>query len=387
MARYSTWKPKFKDVVEINHLREEATEVVGKAFSSLTEDVGFDTDLASELLPFVGDYEIHNTEALLSEFYNRADFDREKSRLRRIIRAGFEKPRKTGVVSIAPDNATPLTSFYVDGDGNIYESQFMRREIRALERRRVQENVAKLKELGINFERREVIDTDTGKPMYDENRHKVYALLPKTPMQMEDYRIAIQSHPDLAVNTESFPSNAAVDLWGDVVKVSDAPYHYRGEFDYGDVYEYTRVSAKKAATTRRYFDNYRMLVDTTLPEAVSNEIDGYLDEIDSYGAETQDSLYDLIAYDEDVAGTIEFLYWDTSGSIGSKINTILTYWRSKVAPLLGMEPPDDTYEIDASAAEMGIDLGGMYPIFAEYQRRRTDEPKGKWRKEFRNGSR
>ena len=382
MARYKSWKPTMSDLREINTLLSDAENEVRKAFISLTEDVGLEQETASELLPVIGYYDTATLGHLQETFTTRADFNREKSRLRRIIKAGEGKPRK-GTVSIAPDNPSQLTSFYIDEYGNPVMSQYAKREeslIRSQENRR---NMANLAKRGIEFVRKEVRDKLTGKTLYDENRHKITVMVPETPSMMEKYREVIQAQPERAVSKPDVPATAVIDLWGDETPVIGVETHHMSMKAMAKAVE---VDARTARRSQLYFDNYQMLVDTTMPTSISDELDRYVGKVRAMSPQQQADIYDFIQDNGDDAGTLEYLYWDTSSSLPSKMQSIINFWRTKVAPMIGMDAQDEMEltEVEQDLGSFGYESNGLYPIFAEYQRRRADEPKGKWRERFRN---
>ena len=370
------------DLREINTLLSDAENEVRKAFISLTEDVGLEQETASELLPVIGYYDTATLGQLQESFTTRADFNREKSRLRRIIKAGEGKPRK-GTVSIAPDNPSQLTSFYIDEYGNPVMSQYAKREeslIRSQENRR---NMANLAKRGIEFVRKEVRDKLTGKTLYDENRHKITVMVPETPSMMEKYREVIQAQPERAVSKPDVPATAVIDLWGDETPVIGVETHHMSMKAMAKAVE---VDARTARRSQLYFDNYQMLVDTTMPTSISDELDRYVGKVRAMSPQQQADIYDFIQDNGDDAGTLEYLYWDTSSSLPSKMQSIINFWRTKVAPMIGMDAQDEMEltEVEQDLGSFGYESNGLYPIFAEYQRRRADEPKGKWRERFRN---
>lgn len=389
--RYKGWKTTKKDVVEINRLITEAGDLVNAAIVSLTDDVGLDEDTARSLLPEVDTfsdpddyYSTANVESLHDAFVNRADFDREKARLRRIITAGKGKPNRN-VVSLTPDNANQLTSFYVDDEGNIELSQYARKEMNMIRRVQNQKRKKRLESYGIEFTKEEVLDPVTLKPMRDEYGHKITVDIPASPMNLERYQEVIQYQPELGLDRNK-GGEGLINMYGDLVDVPEIEYH---NMTMHEMRESVNVDAKAMERTARYFDNYKTLVDTTMPTSISDEIDGYIREIGYLPYSEQEELYEFIQYGGDDAGSIEYLYWDTTTALPQKMANILNFWRSKVAPKLGMEEREeiDLVDVQNELIDYGYTSNGLHPIFAEYQRRRKDEPKGRWRKEFRNNAR
>lgn len=381
MARYKSWKPTSKDLAELNQLRFFAFTERHAAFVSLTEDVGLDAEVAHELLPVIGEMNLETVDDLKAEFVNRADFNREKSRMRRIVNAAAGKPRKN-VVSITPDNANQLTSFYIDEEGNVLESQYMRKERNFLISQENRRRMERLKRRGIEFEKVNLVDENL-RNIYDENRHAMKIWMPRTPGMWDEYREQIQAHPELAI-VDDAPILSNVIMWGDVIPAStkEKPIVYTPE----QMADSSYVDYKRLESANRYFDNYKLLIDTTLPKMISDEIDTYISDMQYLGPDVVFDVYDKISMDEDVAGTIEYLYWDTAGSLPSKVARIINYWRTEIRPMIGLNQKQalEPAMVSRELEDMGYTANGLYPIFAEFQRRRPDEPKGKWRKDIRN---
>ena len=381
-GRYATWRTTFKDVQEINRLLSEAGTHVDKAFISLTEDAGLPQDIASGLLPEMAWYDTASVDSLHDSFATRADFEREKSRLKRIIAAGEGKPRK-GVVSIAPDNANQLTSFFVDDNNEIIGSQWERKELNLITRMENQRRVRRLEEQGVRMQRLELLDSE-GKPMYDMDRHRMYVLVPETPSQMQRYRDIISSHPDRAVMNVNVPDNAVVSLWGDDVPVKSITRH---KMTPKAMARSVEVDRRAFESLGAYFDNYRAIIDTTMPTRISDELDKYIDRIGDLPPQEQARIYDHISEYGNEVGTIEYLYYDSALGLPAKMLAIINFWRSEIAPELGVkewrhQPQAEAPMIDAALEEFGYSEGGFYPIFAEFNRRRMDEPSKGWAKDI-----
>lgn len=379
---YKGWRTTLKDVREINALRERVEHVVSDAYVSLTEDAGLPADIASTLLPEGAWYDSGTVEELHDSFVTRADFNREKSRLNRILAAGRGKPRRD-VVSVTPDNANQLTSFYVDSDGNVLESQWERKERNLLTQMENRRRVKRLEEQGVHMQRVELFDTE-GKPIYDQNRHRMTALVPETPSQMQRYRDIISAHPDRAVQNVNVPDNAMVNLWGDAVPLKGVTARRMKPERMARAAE---VDRRAIESLDSYFGNYKSLIDTTMPTRISDEIDAYIDRIRQLSPSEQARIYDHISDVGQEAGTLEYLYYDSALGLPAKMLRIINYWRSEIAPELGVEEWEDLPEaeapmIDYALEEYGYSEGGFYPIFAEYNRRREESPKKGWAKEF-----
>ena len=381
-GKYAGWRTTFKDVQEINALLGRAETLVNKAFTSLTEDAGLPQDIASGLLPELEWYDSATVDSLHDSFSTRADFEREKSRLKRIIAAGEGKPRKN-VVSIAPDNANQLTSFYIDDNGEIVGSQWERKELNLITRMENQRRVKRLEEQGVRMQRLELFDAE-GKPMYDMDRHRMTVLVPETPSQMDKYRDIISSHPDRAVMNVNVPDNAMISLWGDNVPIKSLSRH---KMTPKAMARSVEVDRRAAESLGAYFDNYRTIIDTTMPTRISDELDNYLDRIGELPPQEQAKIYDRISEYGNEVGTIEYLYYDSALGLPAKMLTIINFWRSEIAPELGVkewknQPKAEAPMIDEALEEFGYSDGGFYPIFAEFNRRRMDEPSKGWAKDI-----
>lgn len=379
---YAGWRTTFKDVQEINSLLGRAETLVNKAFTSLTEDAGLPQDIASGLLPELEWYDTATVDMLHDSFSTRADFEREKSRLKRIIAAGEGKPRRD-VVSITPDNANQLTSFFIDDNGEIIGSQWERKELNLITRMENQRRVKRLEEQGVRMQRLELFDAE-GKPMYDLDRHRMTVLVPETPSQMQKYRDIISTHPDRAVMNVNVPDNAVVELWGDDVPIKSLSRH---KMTTKAMARSVEVDRRAAESLGAYFDNYKTIIDTTMPTRISDELDKYIDRIGELPPQEQARIYDHISDVGSEVGTIEYLYYDSALGLPAKMLTIINFWRSEIAPELGVkewqnQPKAEAPMIDEALEEFGYSEGGFYPIFAEFNRRRTDEPTKGWAKDI-----
>lgn len=382
MASYKDWKPTFEDLKEINDLLSAASDAVSDAFTALTEDAGMDADIVSSILPQFDYYGTTYVSELHDSFYNRADFNREKARLRRIIKAAESKPRK-GMVSPLFEDGNQLTAFYVDEYGNPTQTQYARKEENFLRSQENRRNLAQLQRQGIEFVRQTVTDA-TGRPIYDENRHKVTVMVPKTPKMMAAYREEIQKNPDKAISYANIPVDGVIDLWGDTAPAVGASKRH---YTMAEMMRAVQTDLIADETTTRFFDNYKTLIDTTMPKGISDEIDEYINRIMNLPPSERQRLYERIRDDEDDAGTIEYLYREIAVGLTEKMTNIINYWRANIRTELGMEEMDAAEEdmVQEELLDYGYTAAGIHPIFAEFQIRRKDEPKGTWRNMYRSG--
>lgn len=368
MARiYKSWKVTFKDLKEINSLLTRAENQVNAAFLSLTEDVGFSESYARDLLPTISQYSTATVSQLQSAFTNRREFEREKSYLNRIIKAGEGAPRK-GVVSIAPDNANQLTSFYTE-NGQIVESQFMRKERSLISRLETQKAVKEYKELGVEFVKTPVLNPDTGKPMYDENRHKIYTYVPKTPAMQAKYESILEKRPSLIVGSEDLPKDVHVDMWGDIVPLRG---HRKRKKTSKEIARNVFSDTLLAESTQRYFDNYKDIIETVLPSSVTKRITPYLDKISSLSPDKQYKVYRIINDNENVVGTLDFLYWESGLDLARSMIDIIDFWQDNFSEDFNIPSEQLSVEtIEQELVAFGYDVEDFNPIFAEYNERKT----------------
>ena len=124
--------------------------------------------------------------------------------------------------------------------------------------------------------------------------------------------------------------------------------------------------------TSAYFANYGAIADTVLPNAISDEINAYVGAIMELTPQRRREVYEMIEDSPDDAGTIEYMYLDRSGTLSSKMQTILGYWRSKVAPMIDMK---GVYKSELSSLtdvleSSGFKAGSAQNVYDEYQKRK-----------------
>lgn len=367
MSRYKSWRPRFADVVEVNHLQEDAEEARYEAYRALTEDVGFDATIADSLLPEMPRVELVNVNSLRESFMTRADFNSYKSYLRRLIKASETKPRR-GTLNIAPDYPNNLVSFYLDEDGQLSESAFMRSERRRIDQRMNREAKRRLGAMGIEFERKEVFG-ENDVPLTDEWGHRITIDVPRTPNMRRMYLEAIQEHQNLAIIQPDDAEGGRIDLWGDMVEVGKVGTHRMSPSAMAKAQLYDEQSY---LATLNYFGNYQAIVTDTLPDSIAQEISGYIDRIADMSPAEQAAMYEFVADGPDDAGTIEYLYLDRSTTLPAKVQRIVTFWRDKVAPRLGIDvSKKSVISLEDVPEEVEREFaGGPQAIYDEYQRRK-----------------
>lgn len=373
MARYKDWKTSFNDLQEFNRLLVDAETEVKKARTSLIEDVGFSEDMADSLLPEIRWFDSATTTQLHDEFATRADFDRYKRYLRRIVRAGKAKPRR-GTTNITPDNPSNLTSFYIDEDGFLDESAFMRSEQKLQIANRNRAARETLKSKGVDMVRKDVVnlnqETGNYEPVRDEWGHIVTTWVPATPNNQDRYLDEIERDASLSIVQPDEAVGGYVDMYGDIVPVTQIKKHRMSVHALAESQE---VDARTAARTDLYFSNYEAIVETTLPDAISDELSGYIEKVQELPPAEKASIYEYINENGEDAGSIEFLYLDTSGQLPQKIQKIVSFWRREIAPKLDVDIPKGEPQIATIHEQLedsGYIVNSGQSIYGEYQRRR-----------------
>lgn len=373
MARYKGWKTTMKDVREFNRLLVGAEGAVNEARNEMMDSLGMAADIVDELLPTIPDFNSANASMLHDEFINRADFDRTKRYLGRIIRASEAKPRR-GTVPIVPDVANQLTSFYIDDDGIPSESAFMRSEAKLFKTNQNRTSLRRLKERGVEMERKKVLEYDHETGEYVEARDEwgkpVFTWQPATPANRDAYYDAIERDSSLMIEQPDEATGGYVNIYGDIIPVTQARRH---RISPKTIAESQMVDAQTDSRTSLYFNNYQAIVDTTLPEGIANEFDGYIDRINELSPVERAKVYDYIDTNGEDAATIEYLYLDSGSSLPAKVQRILTFWREKIAPMIDMDTPEDDTSVDGIASMMeqsGYVYGSGQNIYGEYQARK-----------------
>ena len=373
MARRSGWRTTMRDVQEFNRLMDDAENAVRKATDSMVEDYGFDQETVESLMPYIPQVSAATTDMLHDEFQTRADFERTKRYLGRIIRASGERPRR-GAAQFTEDGGN-LTTFHLDDDGNIVESAFMRSEQRLQQANRNRRSIAELERKGVSMEQVPVMDLDEDgnyKPRRDEGGHIVKVWQPSTPKNQQMYQDIVDRQSELAVITPDKAVGGTVEVFGDMVPVTQRTLH---RMTPKAMAESNLVDERTVMRTENYFYNYQAIVETTLPDEIAGELGRYINGVLDLPPAEQAAIYDLINdYGEDAA-SIEYLYLDQSGVVPVKVQRIMTFWRTQIAPKIDVDVPEDAPELGA-LTEM-LESAGYTPssgqnIMGEYAKRRAE---------------
>lgn len=379
MARYKGWKPKKKDVEEFNKALEEAQQAID-ASANVLSVIGFQRGTIASVLPVVRTSGVDSPEELHDEFLTRDDFNRYKRYLGRISRA-YEADVRKGTVPIVKESTTnQLLSFYVDENGVPEESAFMRSEQRLNITNRNKEAVKVLESRGIEMTQKEVLvkNKETGElePLTDEWRHRVKMWVPATPANEERYLEEIEKDASLAIIKPDAVANEeleiGIDWFGDLVPVKQEKKHRMSPKALAEAQE---VDARTANRTDLYFSNYEAIVATTLPDEIADELSDYIDAVQDLPPAEKAAIYEEINANGDDAGSIEYLYLDTSGTMVQKVNNIVTFWRTRIAPKLDVEVPQGLPKqswVRQQLRDSGYILNSGQSVYGEYQKRRAE---------------
>lgn len=324
-------------------------------------------------LPDVGNISEMSVEELGLQFLTRSDYNRVMRYMERL-----QRESKKDVVTDESKNVTQL-GYYgnltaVRGDLNEdYEGVQLRYERRLLERGRLSESLRRLESMGITMMKSpiEKRDPETGEvtTAYSKSRHPLYTYVPSTLEDLQRYREAIQRNETLAIlPPDELPENAIVEQLGASVPLRARQHRMRPP----QVSERIGVDTVSDVRTSAYFANYAAIADTVLPNAISDEINAYVDAIMELPPQRRREIYEMIEDSPEDAGTMEYMYLDRSGTLSSKVQTILGYWRSMVAPKIDME---GVYESELSSMtdvleNEGFKAGSGQNVYDEYQRRK-----------------
>lgn len=324
-------------------------------------------------LPVMGDVSEMSVAELQTRFVSRADFDRTIRYMERLQREG-----RKDVQSDSSKGVTQL-GYYgnltaVKGDlAEDFEGVQLRYERKLIERNRMAESLRRLESMGIHIEKVpiEKRNPETGEltQAYSESRHPLYTYVPSNMESLYAYREAIARNESLAILApEDVPENAVVMELGSHRDVRRKPRRMKPSQVVANIGADT-ISDRR---TSAYFENYSAVANTVLPDEIAGEIASYTDRIRELSPQKRKEVYEMIADSPDDAGTIEYMYLDRSGTLSSKMKTILGFWRTKVAPMIDMKAKseNDMGYIEEVLEREGYNSTNAKNIYDEYQRRK-----------------
>lgn len=381
MARYRGWRTSDKDVKEFNDLLDEANTAITESIENMEKAFAANNLRQSQsfydsVMPEIRTFRASTPEELHGEFLTRDDFNRYKRYLQRIVRASKAKPRKGTQSLTSEEDANQLTSFYLDENGFVEETAFMRSEQRLNISNRNKTAVETLKQRGIDMVQKNVVmkNPETGEfePVTDEWRHPVRVWVPSSPNNQEEYLAEIEKDPSLAIIKPDEAVGGVIDWFGDLVPVTQEKKHRMSPKALAEAQE---VDARTANRTDLYFSNYEAIVATTLPDEIADELSDYIDAVQDLPPAEKAAIYEEINANGDDAGSIEYLYLDTSGTMVQKINNIVTFWRTRIAPKLDVEVPQGLPKqswVKQQLRDSGYILNSGQSVYGEYQKRRAE---------------
>ena len=382
MARsYRGWKPTAKDLDVFRDSFEFAFNVLSRARTAMSEELGYTDRQVEEALPMIGDEAVgDDLESLHNTFANRAEFDREVSYLKRIADSESAKVG-TKYKPMTYEAQGSLTAGRVDATGRVV-TQFMERE-RSLARRRANDAALRLaREAGIEMERVPVLDAE-GNQIRDEWRHKLYTYVPKTPENERELRNLEDKNPAAQYIPPEAASGQYVVKFGDLVRLGEVRER---KMNPRRVYESLHADRMNDLKNRLYFANYQNIVQQTLAGDLGDEISGYIDRIQRLDYPRRYQIYRMIERSNAEYAQLDFVYHDTMSPTNVKIARMVDYWRNEVMPkvndMLGeegtptgtLEPvtPNDPSYIHIKGGPAIAAAGGYATVFDAYQINSTE---------------
>lgn len=314
-----------------------------------------------------------SVKSLQAQFVSRSDFDRTiryMGRLQREGRKDVQTDSSKGVTQLGYyGNLTAVKGDLTED----FEGVQLRYERKLLERNRMAETLRRLESMGIQMEKVPIEKSDPVSSVttqaYSESRHPLYTYVPSNIESLYAYREAIARNESLAIlPPEDTPEYAYVTELGSTREVRQRPRRMTPS----QVASNIGVDTISDMRTSAYFENYSAVAFTTLPDEIASEIISYTDRIMQLTPQKRKEVYEMIADSPDDAGTIEYMYLDRSGTMSSKMKTILGFWRSKVAPMIDMKAKDenDMGYIEEVLEREGYNSTNAKNIYDEYQRRK-----------------
>ena len=376
MARtYRGWKPTAADLDVFRDTFEFAYNVLSRARTAISEELGYTKRQVDEALPVIGDVSVgDDLESLRAGFQNRDEFKREISYLKRISESESAKVG-TRYKPMTYEAQGALTAGRVDATGRIV-TQFMERE-RQLARRRANDRALRLaREAGIEMERVPVLDAE-GNQVRDQWRHKVFTYVPKTPANERELRNLEEKNPAAQYIPPEAASGQYVMKFGDLTRLGEVRERKMGS---RRVYESLHGDRHDDIINRLYFANYQNVVQNTLAGDLGDEISGYIDKIQRLDYPRRYQIYKMIEKSGAEYAQLDFYYHDIMSPTNIKLARMVDFWRHKVAPkvddmlgqqhepLADVEPvtPNDPSYIHLKGGPAMAAAGGIPTVFDVY---------------------
>ena len=366
------WKVSQNDVDRYRSAWLRTETVLEDAYDSL-ESRGYE-EVADLILPQITGLP-ETVEDMRDMFGSRADYNRQMRYMESIQRESRTDRAYKDTEQLSYFGN--LTAVRYDDEGRI-EGAFLSHRRRLQDARQRQQVERRLSERGIETERVPVLvpDPETGelKRLYDSSRHVVTVTVPKTPAAREEYAEALNADQTLSLPTPDVPEEAVIEIYGDYVHVSRARRHVATP---EQVMKGLMEDTTSDMRTRNYFYNYEAIVNTVLPSQIADEIGGYIEKVQELSPANRAELYEYINSYGDDAGTIEYLYLDSSGTLSSKVQNVLVFWRENIVPKIGAKVPKNAVGTSVDGINDALEREGYVPnsgqqIYAEYQRRKSE---------------
>lgn len=352
---------------------EENTYIDAGSFLPYMPDLQLVDDNGNPI-PLYGSYD--------RPFATRRDYERTLSYLERFNRAAESTDDTIGtlasVAALTGVSTNPITSVLLDAAGNpTLTSMFRHDESQLRVNAMNRQTIEQLKEMGINIVKAPVvrIDEETGKTvnvMVDGRKATQYVAA--TPEQERRYMYAIQHDSNLRVRQPAVPDNSLLVKWGDIVEVES-----RGSSDLSNrqIARGLRPDETLDNQTALYFSNMRNIIDTTLPDSISDKFDEVFNQILRESPEKRHEIYRIMSgkQDDESIGKqifdLDFIYLGHGDKASQRIAQLYDYLKKLIVPMLSetVEMQDDytaeNYEdIDA---QLDGGLNGAGSIAARFR--------------------
>lgn len=356
---------------------EENTYIDADSFLPYMPDLRL-VDDNGKPIPLYGSYD--------RPFATRRDYERTLSYLERFNRAAESSDDSistlASVASLSGVSANPITSVLLDAAGEpTLTSQFRHDESQLRVNAMNRQTINELKEMGINIVKAPVvrIDEETGKTVNVViDGRKATQYIAATPEQERRYLYAIQHDSNLRVRQPAVPDNSMVVKWGDIVEIES-----KGTSDLSNrqIACGLRPDETLDNKTALYFSNMKNIIDTTLPDSISDKFDAVFNQILRESASKRHEIYRIMSgkQDDESMGKkifdLDFIYLGNGEEAGKRIAELYDYLKKLIAPMLSetVEMPDDYtadgYEELASKLDGGLnEAGSIAALFKDLRK-------------------
>lgn len=388
-----------------------AKENISRLRSQMLSLPNFDARLVDSLLPELPTIDVLSEEARALSLYthsytdskgiehdvsgvfmSRSDYENTLAYLERINREA--------ALAFA-DQPSTLTSF-VQADSGI-ETEFMARETQYYVQRQNSRRRKKLEEEGIHMVQVPVYHMNEDGDLvqsYTPSGRKLMQWVAETPNQQAQYTRMITEQQDLRVMQPVIPEGSYITQFGDLKQAeTTGTRHYSAR----KIAQSLTSDYLDALRVEGYFANMQEVVDTVLPDYMSDELDRLFEAIQQESPERMQEIYRAMAgkgeysglYNEDeptiTIMTLDYLYPDIGLSPFKNVQLLVNNLNNIVLPMLSreIEPIGELQETELSIEEMHDMEGGnfagiyqrikggrghgiTYPMLRSYRGRKED---------------